>query len=91
MRFNLVNMVDFVNYGNNKRYCIVDYDEFVRNPMYEFQRVVDFLGCSPTSMTADLLKTVKYQQNGMVAQTLDKISPELRGRVLNVLKEMGHV
>ena len=76
---------------DGKRYCIVNYDDFVREPAQEFQKVIEFVGCSPTPATAELLKTVKYQQNGMVAQTLDKISPELRGRVLNVLKEMGHV
>lgn len=71
------------------RYCVINYDDFVLHTEAEFQKVVDFLGAKPTSITSDLLKTVGYQQNGTIVLTLDKVSPALRERVIKVLTALG--
>lgn len=76
---------------DRSKFCLVDYDEFVLHPVAEFQRVVGFLGATPTSITADLLKTVKYQQNTTVELTLDKVSPTLKGRVMKILERLGYL
>lgn len=91
LRFNLYSVADSIGTGD-KRYCIVDYDDFVMNPVAEFQKVMHFLGCKPTPKTAELLKTVGYQQqNGTIEQSLDVVNPELRSRVMKILERMNYV
>lgn len=68
---------------------VVDYDEFVRDPEQQFQRVCEFVGeHKVTDLTQERLQEV-FQHAEPPRQTLYQIDESLRQRVLNIIDELS--
>lgn len=70
-----------------QRYCLVDYDEFTKEPVQQFQRVIDYLNAKPTPKTAEMFLHIQPQDRPP-RDTISSVSPDIARRVHGVLDKV---
>jgi hypothetical protein len=83
-------MYESVFYMEPQSYCLVDYDEFVREPVQEFGRVAKYLNASQTSKTADVLSGIR-RVDPVPQDTISSVNADIYYRVHGVLDTMAAI
>jgi hypothetical protein len=68
-------------------YCLVDYNQFVADPEWQFGRVFKYLGAHPTSKTTEVLSGVR-RIDQIPQETMSSVSTDIQHRVHALFDEV---